>query len=272
MTGTGASARLFPHTVSNNTTHYINMKKTLLVAMAALALGTISSQAQGAVYSQNIVGYVNTVLPGGGAYSQIVNPLNGATNTVEGLVTTLDSGDVVYMWDATNNVYYSATYYGGPDGFLTPPNDWYDQYNNYTNSPTVAPGQGFVISTQSGTQQTNTFTGTVLVSNSIPLLGNGAYSLIGSTAPIGGSLGSTNFNLPLDSGDVIYVWDSAANAYYSSTYYGGPDGFLSYPNDWYDQYNNYTNAPVINIGQAFFYSTQSGNNSEVWKQNMTLPQ
>ena len=39
------------------------MKKTLLIAAAALVAGVISSEAQ--VYSANIVGYVNVVMPAG---------------------------------------------------------------------------------------------------------------------------------------------------------------------------------------------------------------
>ena len=42
------------------------MRKTLLIAAAALASSVISSQA--GVYSQNIVGYANIVTPNGGTY------------------------------------------------------------------------------------------------------------------------------------------------------------------------------------------------------------
>ena len=41
------------------------MKKTLLIAAAALAASVISSQAQ--VYSQNIVGYANVATPNASA-------------------------------------------------------------------------------------------------------------------------------------------------------------------------------------------------------------
>ena len=240
------------------------MKKTLLVALASLAIGTISSQAQ-AVYSQNIVGYVNTTLAGSSAFTCITAPLSGATNTVEGLMPCLTSGDTVYIWDPAGNAYYFSTYYGMDLG--GPPNDWYDMYGNVTNSPTVLPGQGFFYSTQSGNQETNTFTGSVVLSNSIALLGSSAFTCVGSTAPIGGSLESTNFNLPLASGDVIYIWQPLANAYYYSTYYGSDLG--GPPNDWYDMYGNVTNAPTVGVGQAFFYSTQSGN-AETWNQNLLI--
>jgi hypothetical protein len=241
--------------------------KTLLIAATALAATVISSEAQ--VYSANIVGYVNQTLTGNSAFTLITAPLQGTnglnTSTVESLMPALDAGDAVYIW--TGNGYYSSTYFGGPDGFLTPPNDWIDQNNVTTNSPSVALGQGFFYSTQSGNQETNTFIGTVVLTNSLPLTGNSAFTLVSSTPPIGGSLESTNFNLPLDAGDAIYVW--TGNGYYSSTYFGGPDGFLSPPNDWIDQNNVTTNAPVVSVGQGFFYSTQSGN-AETWNQSLIV--
>jgi hypothetical protein len=240
--------------------------KTLLVAAAALAATVISSEAQ-TVYSANVVGYVNQTLAGNSAFTLITPPLQGSNKTasVESLMPCLDAGDTVYIW--TGSGYYSSTYYGGPDGFLTPPLDWIDQFNITTNSPSVTMGQGFYYSTQSGNQETNTFTGTVITTNSIALAGNSAFTLVGSTPPIAGSLESTNFNLPFDAGDTIYVW--TGNSYYSSTYYGGPDGFLTPPLDWIDQNNVTTNAPVVTVGQGFFYSTQSGN-AATWNQNFII--
>jgi len=240
--------------------------KTLLVAAAALAATVISSEAQ-TVYSANIVGYVNQTLTGNSAFTLITPPLQGTNKTasIESLMPALDAGDTVYIW--TGNGYYSSTYEGGPDGFLTPPLSWVDQFNNVTNSPSITLGQGFFYSTQSGNQETNTFTGTVITTNSIPLAGNSAFTLVGSTPPIAGSLESTNFNLPLDAGDTIYVWNG--NGYYSSSYEGGIDGFLNPPNDWVDQFNNVTNAPVVTVGQGFFYSTQSGN-AATWNQNFIV--
>jgi hypothetical protein len=237
--------------------------KTLLIAAAVLAATVISSEAQ--VYSANIVGYASTVLPGSGAFTMINAPLQGTNNSVESLMPALDAGDTVFIW--TGAGYYSSTYFGGPDGFLSPPNDWIDQNSVTTNSPVVALGQGFFYETGSGNQETNTFSGTVVLSNSVPLAGSGAFSLVASTAPISGSLESTNFNLPLDAGDTVFIW--TGNGYYSSTYFGGPDGFLSPPNDWIDQNSVTTNAPNVTVGQGFFYETGSGN-AETWNQNLIV--
>jgi hypothetical protein len=238
--------------------------KTLLVAAAALAAAVTASQAQ-TVYSQNIVGYVNTTLSGGGAFSMISSPLNNSTNTVEGQMgSALNSGDIVYVWTGTG--YYSSTFFGGVNGFLTPPNDWIDVFGNTTNSPALVPGQGFFYSTASGGQETNTWTGSVVLTNQVSLAGSGAFSMLGSAAPIADSADGTNLSLPLDSGDIVYVW--TGNGYYSSTFFGGPDGFLTPPNQWIDQFGNTTNAPQISVGQGFFYSTASGN-AETWKQNVS---
>ena len=239
------------------------MKKTLLVAMASLALGITSSQAQ-AVYSQNIVGYVNVTLTAS-AYNMITVPLNAGTNAADALISSLQPGDILYVWDATNNAYYSSTFYGpgtGPNGEA-----WYDVNNNFTNAPQLTVGQGFFVSTQGGVQETNTFTGSVLTTNSAFLLGS-AYNMVGSAIPIGGSLDSTNLlGNTLQPGDIAYIWDPIGNGYYSSTYYGpgtGPNGEA-----WYDVNNNFTNAPVVTVGQGYFISTQSGNN-EVWNQNLII--
>ena len=60
------------------------MKKTLLMAAAALAAGIITSQAQ-PVYSQNIVGYVNQTFVSG--YVNVANPLdNGGGNSLTNII------------------------------------------------------------------------------------------------------------------------------------------------------------------------------------------
>jgi hypothetical protein len=250
------------HGIKNRKHRQKMRTQTLLIAAAALAAAVTSANAQ-TVYSANIVGYVNTVLPGNSAYTMITSPLNNGTNTVEGQMgSALNSGDTVYIWENTG--YYSSTYFGGANGFLSAPDDWIDVYGNTTNSPALVPGQGFFYSTQSGGQETNTWTGNVILTNTVALPGNSAYSMIGSAVAVAGYADSTNFNLPLDSGDTLYVWE--ANGYYSSTFFGGVNGFLSAPDDWIDVYGNTTNAPYINVGQGFFYSTQSGT-AETWNQN-----
>src|SRR5580704_5535841 len=83
------------------TTHTTEtMRKTLLIAAAALAASIISTEAQ--VYSQNIVGYVNQPAVGG-AYEMVVIPLSASpTNNAEQVFSELQAGDAVLLWDSTH--------------------------------------------------------------------------------------------------------------------------------------------------------------------------
>jgi hypothetical protein len=238
------------------------MKKTLLIAAAALAASVISSQAQ--VYSQNIVGYANLAL-GNGNYVLLVNPLTNTAVNAETVIPVLDAGDQIQTWTGTG--YNTYVYQGGPDGFLTGTNDWVNQNNVAVQGPSLLPGQGFFYSAGSGNNETNTFVGTVLLTNTVPL-GNGGYALIGSTVPIAGGTDTNSvFGLPLDAGDQIQTW--TGSGYNTYVYQGGPDGFLSFPNDWVNQNNVAVPAPTLNVGQGFFYSAGSGN-SETWYQTFTV--
>jgi hypothetical protein len=239
------------------------MKKTLLIAVAALAASVISSQAQ--VYSANIVGYANLPLGNGSHFVLLVNPLTNTAVNAETVIPTLDAGDVIQIWNTTS--FSSYQYQGGPDGYLTGTNDWLDQNNNQVEGPSLLPGEGFFFSAQSGDNETNTFVGTVLLTNAVPL-GSGGFALVGSTPPVASSVDTNGvFSLPLDAGDVVQTWQSTS--FNSYQYQGGPDGYLTFPNDWLDQNNNQVPAPVISVGQGFFYSAQSGN-TETWNQNFVV--
>lgn len=124
------------------------MRKTLLIAAAALAAGIISSQAQTPVYSQNVVGYVNTPIPAH-AYqivgSQLVtgsdvNQTNGDIDAslINGLISspayppTTSSNSVMFYWNGAgyNNYYF----YNAADATVmegsTFPAGWYDLGGN----------------------------------------------------------------------------------------------------------------------------------------------
>src|ERR1035437_3613111 len=79
------------------------MKKTLLIAAAALAAGIITSQAQ-PVYSQNIVGYVN--VPAAVGFTAMDNPLNNngnnsATNLFNA-TSGANDGSIILQWAGTH--------------------------------------------------------------------------------------------------------------------------------------------------------------------------
>jgi len=224
------------------------MRKTLLIAAAALAASVISSEAQ--VYSQNIVGYVNQPLSAN-AYSMLTAPLSSSpTNNAEQVLPSLQTGDSVLVW---NGAGYNVSVYIGPGS-------WIDGTSgNPVNAPLLPPGEGFFYQTGSGSAETNTFTGTVFTTNSITLPAN-SYTMVGSTPPVGGSIESTNYSLPFQTGDSVLFWNGSG--YTVSVFIA--DG------NWIDGTSgNPVPVPTLNVGQGFFYQTGSGS-AEVWNQNLVI--
>lgn len=219
--------------------------KTLLIAAAALAVGVASSMAQ--TYSQNIVGYVNTpILPG---YNLLVSPVSpNTTNNAEAVLPSLTSGDQLLVW---NGVGYNVDLFIGPG-------DWYDGVSSSPISePVLLPGMGFFYQ-NTGSLKTNTFVGTVTSSNTVALAGG--YSLVGSTAPIGGSIESTNFNIPFISGDQVLVWNGVGY---------NVDLFIG-PSEWYDGVSSSPIAvPTLSLSQGFFYQNTGG--AKNWIENVIVP-
>ena len=241
------------------------MKKTLLIAAAALAAGIISTEAS-SVYSQNIVGYVNTTLAGSGKFTAICNPLQGTTNAADQILTSLQSGDALYIWDTAGNQYHSYTFIATDAGGAGL--SFIDDSSSFVSAPLINPGQGFFYATGSGNQETNTFSGNVVLSNSVPLAGSGAFSAIGSTPPVAGSVTSTNINLPFQAGDAVYIWDNSGNQYHSYTFIATDAGGAGL--SFIDDSSTFVTAPLLSVGQGFFYATGSGS-AETWTQNVVLP-
>jgi hypothetical protein len=279
--------------------------KTLLIAAAALTAAVISSQAQSTVYSQNIVGYVNTTLNGGGAYTMIANPLSNGTNGAEQVLTGLNSngGETLYIWNSAKalyNVYIyegpgSGTGIGFPSDFVdgsSPtniPGDVYDTSDQvyWTPEPTLTPGQGVFIQNPNPTE-TNTFTGTVNTTNNTPIPGGGAYSQLSSAVPYAGNVENTNLNLTAgfnsNGGETINVWSSSSSKYYvyiyegpsSGTGIGFPSDFIdgssptNIPGDVYDTSDQvYWTQPLnLNVGQGVFL--QNPNSTETWVQSLNV--
>jgi uncharacterized protein YheU (UPF0270 family) len=226
--------------------------KILLIAAAALAAGVVSSQAQ--VYSQNIVGYVNqTYTPG--AYVQVATPLlnSDATNGVEDLFPGIQSGDAVLTWSGVSFLTYT---------FLAPGQWLFPDGATIGTGPNLPVGTGFFYQDNQGGNETNTFVGTVVLSNSVAVAFTpGAYKLVGSTPPIGtASLEDTNLNLPLQSGDAVLTWSGVSYLTYT---------FLA-PGQWlYPDGATIGVSPGLTVGQGFFYQNNQGAN-ENWSQNLIV--
>lgn len=280
------------------------MRKTLLIAAATLAAGILSTQAQN-VYSQNVVGYVNTAIPGSGALTLICNPLqviNGTrTNDASDALKNLVGGEIVYVWkgngyygyiyggagSGVTNGFPSDFYDGNPGTAVAIPGSVYDSYNDQWWTPPLILKQGQAVYVQNpGAPLTNTFVGNVVLENTnnpVNLPGSGAMSLVGSTVPVGGNI--TNLSLPFIGGEIVFVWkgngyygyiygglgSGVTNGFASDYYDGNPGTAVAIPGSVYDSYNDqwWTPGPSINVGSGFF--VQNPGAPLTWKQNFVMP-
>lgn len=278
--------------------------KTLLIAAAALAAAITSSQAQ-TVYSQNVVGYVNTALPAG-LYTLINNPLNATTNGASTVLSGLQGGETILVWNGHG--YYAYTYAGATvgtglgyqsdwtDGGAIPPqtptvpNDQTDASDDvyWTPQPVLNPGAGFYVLNSNSGNETNTFTGTVQTTNS-QILAAGLYSLVASAIPVGGDAESNsvlNLTANFQGGETVLAWNG--HGFFAYTYAGlGVGTGLGYQSDWTDGGaippqtptvpNDQTDASddvywtpglQLSVGQGFFVLNPN-TSPDLWTQTIT---
>lgn len=247
------------------------MRKTLLIAAAALAASVISSQAQ--VYSQNIVGYVNTPLPLG--FVNVANPLDaagasGVNDSITNVIAVFSGnydGDGLYIW--TGSTYAQYTIDSGQTTGIGNAAD-----TAAVTPPTLAPGAAIFIQNTAGSN-TLTFVGTVhtdgvgastnvvgVTTNYLPL----GFTYVASKLPVGGGISSV-LGLPADGsldGSAIYIPNISG---------GIVHGFNQFTIDS-GQTTGFGNAadtapaaePVIPVGTGFFIDNTAG--AENWVQSL----
>jgi len=259
------------------TTNTLKMKKTLLIAAAALAAGVISSQAQSSVYSQNIVGYENLPVPHNG-FNQIANQLdigdgtNGITQVLQNSALVSDpngaNNTVVYIWQKSGQGYLTlqyfnaadaATWWGGSKG------GFYDLGGNYNNAP-VPPGSSFFIQNfnNSSSNLTVTLIGSVVSQTNVVTISPG-YQTVALGAPVATSLVQSNNYVGVSdpnavNNDVLYSWNTTSQGFLTLQYFNAADAASWWGGSqagFYDlggNFNNYTPA----VGQTFFIQRITG--------------
>jgi len=195
--------------------------KTLLLTAVLSAAGIASSLAQ-AVYSVNVVGYVN--YPAKAPFSMIANPLNNtAGNELSKILPSVPFGTTIYKWNGTQ--FTSSVFLGAwaPDA-------------------TLAPGEGAFIALTADT--TLTWVGEVMqgaLANPIPA----GLSIRSSQVPQALKLENSptdptdpGLGFPAAFGDTIYFYRGTPAGYVSSVYLG-----------------TFAPAAIPAVGEAFWVST-----------------
>jgi hypothetical protein len=212
--------------------------KTLLIAAAALVAGVVSSEAQ--VYSANIVGYANVVVPKT-TFTLLSNPLNDGTNTADDVMAALPTKSTLQLWNGTGFTIYTKS----SSGFTT---------NSVAVNPAIPVGSGFFVS--SASLFTNTFVGTVVPGPggniSTNVLPKTSLVLLGSILPVSGffdDVGTNTFNLAatLPTKSTVQLWNGASFTLYTKS----STGFTT---------NSVAVNPAYSIGQGFFISSASATN------------
>jgi hypothetical protein len=249
------------------------MRKTLLIAAAALAASVISSQAQ--VYSQNIVGYVN--VPSVTGYTAMDNPLsNNGNNSATNLFDTTsgaNDGSIILTWAGTkfSQIAFDSSKSTGFTDAATG--------TQTLQPPVLAPGTGFLFNNQNGSN-TITFVGSVAVdgagastnvvgvttnvlsaatlyvfpASKLPV-GGGISSVLG-IANVGGALDGSIVLLPNIISGVIHGYNQIA--FDSSKATGFTDAATG---------TQTLAEPVIAVGQSFLFSNQTGSPIQ-WLQSL----
>jgi len=251
------------------------------------------------------------VVNGGGSYALLSNPLLTGTNAASQLLNGLNAtvgGEIIYLWNGTG--YYAYQYQGlGVGTGIGFQSDWTDggvswpaassipgaQTDSgnqvyWTPEPNLTNSQGFFIYNPNG-NETNTFVGTVVTTNSLSIPGGGQYSLLGSAIPVSGDV-TTNTAINLSAnfgssgGEIVYVWNGTG--YYAYQYQGlGVGTGIGYQSDWTDGGVSWPAAstipgaqtdsgdqvywvpsPNLGVGQGFFIFNPNSN--ENWNQNVNI--
>jgi hypothetical protein len=217
--------------------------KALFLTAAALAAGIATSVAQSNVYSLNIVGYVNKVVPAN-QYTALATPLLTTDQTVAGVFGgiggSLPEGAQILIWNGTS---FDT---GTRDDFET--GGWAPA--GFEATP-VGPGTGYFVF--NGLEITVTYVGEV-VTGTVTTTVDSGYSFIGSQIPVAGQA-DTVLEYPANAqteGNQILQWNGSSWDTYTIDLFETPpwtpsapsidvaEGFLSYTPtgfDWVQTFN-----------------------------------
>jgi hypothetical protein len=196
--------------------------KTLALAAVACAVGIATASAQ-AVYSVNVVGYINVEAPPG--FSIIANQLdNGAGNDLRDLVPSAPDGTTVYKFTGAG---YDILSYDEIDEAWTP----LELVIN------LNPGDAAFVRNPTASPITMTFVGEVLQGNLVNSLPAG-FSMKSSIVPQAGTI--SQLGLAGQDGDTVYQFDNAASAYVINS-------FDEIDEAWAPA------EPTLGVGEGFFF-------------------
>jgi hypothetical protein len=227
--------------------------KTMLVSALLGTLGSVAVMAQSNVYSLNVVGYVNAIIPPG--WSVVTCPLNCSPDN--SLNTLLNNANNAYWVKHFSVVVAGWTGGGYNANDSTVSGGW-----GNGGTMTINPGTAVFINNPFPTNLTPTWVGSVPTGSQTNTLSVG-YNLVGSTIPVTGDL-VTNTISTLNTGvwgDIVSVWDPVGQGFNINYSYLKSGSWSP------------GNPTPTNVCEGFFYyvaGTHNGNSAEHWVENFSL--
>lgn len=216
------------------------MRTKALLLTAALGVAGIASSMAQAVYSVNIVGYVNKTLPSG--LSMFANQLNATPNNrVSTLIPTAPGSITVSKFNRSAGNFDLAIF--DPDA-----GGWNDPTSMVLN-----PGQGAFMDNASGAPLPLTFVGEVQLSSTVNIqTGLDIYS---SVIPQAGDLNAIQF--PTPPAGVLSLFKFNGSAFDTFVYDADSGGWSP-------------SVPTVAIGESFFIDNPAANGNFPWTRNFPV--
>ena len=162
------------------------MKTKVLLIGAALGLAVATASAD-AVYSSNVVGYVNVDLVAG--WNMIANPLDSGNNMLSTLIPEAPYNAAAYKYE---NGKYTIAIFDEDD-------------EEWTTDFSLNPGEGVFVNTPEAF--TVTFVGEVKAGTHSVELPAG-WSIVASPTPVAGDLDEIGLTSAVEDGDTVYKFEN----------------------------------------------------------------
>lgn len=198
------------------------MKTKVLLIGAALGLAVATASAD-AVYSSNVVGYVNVDLTAG--WNMIANPLDSGNNVLSNVIAEAPLGTAAYKM--VDGAYKISVFDYDED----------EEMDMWSNDYSLNPGEGVFIKAPEAF--TITFVGETKAGfHSVPL--PAGWNLVASPTPVAGDLDEIGLTGAVTLGDAVYKY---ANGGYKISVY-------DYDED--EEMNMWSNPINVGVAEAFF--------------------
>ena len=241
----------------------------LLIAAATLAVGV---SAQAAVYSQNVVGYVNITIPAG-KYQMVANQMDTGSNYLNNIFPdgSPSSSQFILMFNPTNGSFRQYVWYNSDDS-LDSGTGWYDLLNNNpATNVKLDPGMGcFYHNTDAGSKTLTTL-GSVASGTNVLNVRNG-FQIYSLPVPVGGqALDAQGF--PGTSSSDFFLRYNQNTDHFSQLVYYNSDDSLDGNTGWYDLLTNVaqdTNSAAWPVAGEAFYINHAAS-AVTWTNVFILP-